>query len=546
MRKLISIIIMLLSISVAILAIPVNPALADSSHLTDENQLQEDLNKYKYPYSEVQLSERIQLAQYAIKKLNDQIVHFQPGHGTTMTYLASTLVHMQELLNSIQNTTTQNITTPAVVGTYATSSGVPAVSINMIYYGWNTSSTDQRIINTVPEFLVNNSPAGPWKGNADIVKFVSSGINYFEYIDGGYEGTQSRSIPNDLQSNENYINAAKQAGAYGIFLDEVSDGIWASANYNYLQQISDYAHNLGLKVVFNAGVSTWSDKLMNYCDYVNSSEDWQNTSLTTSQSKWASRTWLLTQNVSSASEATTLTEGAWSKGIKAHYACISYMSLPDWLENYISGIRNYSIPTSDFSLTTSSNMLSFTSGGSNTFTVTIIPTGGFANPITLASSSTPSGLMVTPMSSSVSAPYSAKTFTVSSNTPGQYIMNITGSSGSLIRTTPVSVTVNAPSTQGLSVSISTDSSSYRVGGTVISTVNVRSNGSRVPNVTVGIIIENQSGTIVYSSTGTSNSRGTVSFNWNTAGAAKGTYTLKATASKSGYLSGSDSISFNIR
>ena len=44
-----------------------------------------------------------------------------------------------------------------------------------------------------------------------------AGIKYFEYLDGGYEGTVSRSIPNDLQSNLNYLMAAETAGAYGIF-----------------------------------------------------------------------------------------------------------------------------------------------------------------------------------------------------------------------------------------------------------------------------------------------------------------------------------------
>jgi hypothetical protein len=108
------------------------------------------------------------------------------------------------------------------------------------------------------------------------------------YIDGGYEGTQSRSMPNDLQSNLNFITAAAQAGAYGIFLDEVSDGIYMTPKYNYLQQIASKAHSLGLKVPFNTGTDSWADQLMNYADYINSSEAWNNAPLTKSQSKWAS------------------------------------------------------------------------------------------------------------------------------------------------------------------------------------------------------------------------------------------------------------------
>ena len=164
------------------------------------------------------------------------------------------------------------------------------VSINMIYYGWLTTAISQEIVNTDPAYLVANSPAGPWHGNANISQFTSAGIKYFEYIDGGYEGTIKTGIPNDLQSNLGYITAAANAGAYGIFVDEVSDGIYTQANYSYLQQLADKAHSLGLKIVFNTGAASWSDQLMNYADFINSSETWSNSQLTASQSKWASRT----------------------------------------------------------------------------------------------------------------------------------------------------------------------------------------------------------------------------------------------------------------
>ena len=100
MKKWISAIVVLLVTVTAVLASPANPALAGSPGGIPEKQLQEYLDKYKYPYSEVPPSERVQLAQYAVKTLNEQIAHFQPGKGTTMTYLTSTLTHMQELLTS--------------------------------------------------------------------------------------------------------------------------------------------------------------------------------------------------------------------------------------------------------------------------------------------------------------------------------------------------------------------------------------------------------------------------------------------------------------
>jgi hypothetical protein len=219
------------------------------------------------------------------------------------------------------------------------------VPINMIYYGWHDSTVDNSIISAKPEFLVDNSPAGPWKGNASISKFTSAGIKYFEYIDGGYEGTAKQAIPNDLQSNLNYISAAAAAGAYGVFLDEVSSSP-SSASLNYLKQIADKAHSLGLKVVFNVGVDSWSDSLMAYCDFINSSEIWNNAPLTASQSKWASRTWLLTQDLTDATTAAYLTNSAISEGINAHYGTTSYGALPTWLGSYVSLIStSTSTPT---------------------------------------------------------------------------------------------------------------------------------------------------------------------------------------------------------
>lgn len=221
------------------------------------------------------------------------------------------------------------------------------VSINMIYYGSNGIGVDQKIISAHPEFLVNNSPVGPQNGDANIREYMSAGIKYFEYLDGGYEGTVSRSIPNDLQSNLNYIAAVANAGAYGIFLDEVSS-YPDPASLKYLQQISKTARALGLKVVFNTGVSSWSDQLMTYCDFMNSSETWQNNTLTKIQKKYRNRVWLETEGVTDATTAANFTKTAWDEGIMAEYACNEYITLPDWLESYISQIKSYSMPNLSF------------------------------------------------------------------------------------------------------------------------------------------------------------------------------------------------------
>jgi len=233
--------------------------------------------------------------------------------------------------------------TAAISNTSSVSADNYTIPINMIFYGWHDSTVDQAIINAHPEFLVDNSPVGPWKGNASISKFTAAGIKYFEYIDGGYEGTVNRSIPNDLASNLKYIEAAAQAGAYGIFLDEVS-AYPSSSGLSYLQQIADKAHSLGLKVVFNTGVDNWDDRLMNYCDYLNSSETWNIKPLTSSQQKWANRTWFLTYNINDATTAANITRAAWNYGIRASYVCVNYTSLPNWLNEYVSLLQT-SVPT---------------------------------------------------------------------------------------------------------------------------------------------------------------------------------------------------------
>lgn len=186
MKKWISAVLVLLFSVMAVLPGEANLVLADSPDSVPEQQLQEYLRKYKYPYSEVPPAEKVQLARYAIKKLSRQIANFQPGKGTTLTHLTSTLTHMQELLAP----PVEGTFTPDAATEYAGVAGVTPVAINMIYYGWNTSSTDLRIINSLPELLVNNSPAGPWGGNADVSKFASAGIKYFEYIDGGHSQGQ--------------------------------------------------------------------------------------------------------------------------------------------------------------------------------------------------------------------------------------------------------------------------------------------------------------------------------------------------------------------
>lgn len=97
----------------------------------------------------------------------------------------------------------------------------------------------------------------------------------------------------------------------------------------------------------------------------------------------------------------------------------------------------------DFSIGATPGMVSLTSGGSATFDVSIVSSGGFADMVRLTSASAPPGLTVTPASASVASPYPVTTFTVTSTAPGTYAVTITGAAGNLIHTVTVAVTVNA-------------------------------------------------------------------------------------------------------
>ena len=302
-------------------------------------------------------------------------------------------------------------------------SGVPVAAastgmnpINLVFYGTHDSAIDRQIVAAKPIFLIDNTPAGPWGGNCDASYFAGYGIKVFCYIDGGYEGTQPRSIPNDLTSNLNYIDAiSKESGVYGVFLDEVSAEP-SSASLNYLSQIYTRAKQDGLAVMFNTGVDTWSDSLMQYCDYINSSEEYSGGMMTASQQKWASRTVLLAQNISDAATAANLTNTAVAKGFLAEYSCLSYENLPSYLTTYASLITGTTTQINQAPVFAPIGNQTIILGTSVQFTVSATDVDG--NTLTYSASDLPSGATFNTSTESfswtpVNAGVNSITFTVS-------------------------------------------------------------------------------------------------------------------------------------
>lgn len=214
------------------------------------------------------------------------------------------------------------VTPPAIIS---------AKDLCMIAYIWMDEAVVAAILKVMPKYLVANNIIQAAQSGIGIQRFKDAGIKYFEYIDGGYENINLMSIMAD-------IHKAANAGAYGIFIDQVSYSP-SGSQLAFLASIYQEAHTQGLKVVLNTGVANWSDSLMDCCDYINSTENWNGQNLSPSQTKWKERVWLLTEGCTLPNIASNLTLAAWSRGIASHYACELYTALPSWLDQYIANLE---------------------------------------------------------------------------------------------------------------------------------------------------------------------------------------------------------------
>jgi hypothetical protein len=98
----------------------------------------------------------------------------------------------------------------------------------------------------------------------------------------------------------------------------------------------------------------------------------------------------------------------------------------------------------DFSLSATPASRTITAGNSTSYAVTVAPTGGFAGAVNLSVSGLPTGAT---QSFDTNPTTSTSTLTVStpaSTTAGSYPLTITGTSGTLTHSTPVTLVVQAP------------------------------------------------------------------------------------------------------
>src|SRR5467141_1000141 len=121
----------------------------------------------------------------------------------------------------------------------------------------------------------------------------------------------------------------------------------------------------------------------------------------------------------------------------------------------------------DFTVTTNPTSLMFPFGNSANSMITLNSLGGFAGPVTLTKSSTPTGLTLTLNPTSVtltSGGTGTSTLTVSSSTVGNYTATVTGTGGGHTHNTTLTVRVTPPPNFALSVNPTSLTLTHAVSG----------------------------------------------------------------------------------
>ncbi len=156
--------------------------------------------------------------------------------------------------------------------------------------------------------------------------------------------------------------------------------------------------------------------------------------------------------------------------------------------NVNKAIRACSAPaTPDFSLSASPGSQSVTQGNSTSYTVTVTSSGGFSGAVTFTASGLPGGASASFNPVSVTGSGSSMmTVTTDATTPvGTYSLTITGTSGSLSHTAPVSLVVTSPpsATGDFSLSLSPGNRVVNQGGAASYTVTLSPSGGFAGSVT---------------------------------------------------------------
>jgi len=105
----------------------------------------------------------------------------------------------------------------------------------------------------------------------------------------------------------------------------------------------------------------------------------------------------------------------------------------------------------DFTLSANPGTVTFIAGQSATSTVSLTASGGFTGTVDLTATSSPAGIGVTCVPTSIDGTQTS-TCTLGGSTPGSYAVTVTGTNGSLVHTTSIGLTVTPPSSPDFSIS----------------------------------------------------------------------------------------------
>jgi poly(beta-D-mannuronate) lyase len=135
---------------------------------------------------------------------------------------------------------------------------------------------------------------------------------------------------------------------------------------------------------------------------------------------------------------------------------------------------NYTISIPNFTISATPGSQTVTAGTGTTYTVNVGNVNGFSGSVALSASGLPAGATATFNPASVNS-IGSSTLTVNTTTstpPGTYTVTITGTSGSLVHSTTVSLVVNPPPPPDFSLSASPASVTVVQGGNGTSTITV--------------------------------------------------------------------------
>ncbi|TLZ86064.1 MAG: hypothetical protein E6K05_00185 [Methanobacteriota archaeon] len=138
------------------------------------------------------------------------------------------------------------------------------------------------------------------------------------------------------------------------------------------------------------------------------------------------------------------------------------------------------VTSPDFSLSANPASVSFGTGQSASSTISLSSTGGFASTVNLTAVSVPTGVTTSCVPSNLTGSETS-TCTLTANKAGTYVVTISGTSGSLVRSTTIDVLVLVPD---FSLTANPNSVSFVVNDSATATISLHSIGGFSGNVSL--------------------------------------------------------------